>query len=279
MEIQFENRRGEVRFFGGGVGDWHILEVEGLGLLPKNCETLTYYGENGQETVKKSLPGRVITLTAEVRGDNRIDRAKIVSRTMRILAEDGVLSVRSFCEKVCDCYLKSCTEGARDGNFRTYVFQFVCDSPYFRSKKRTEIDLFNRIDLLMNGFVIGDGVVLTKRFSGGIINNDADVKVQGCIHVTSGASSGVITITNKTVGASLVLAVAKNTTYTIDLDKRTIEDAGGENCIGILGDDCYMSDFYIDEGKNEIVVTTESGTSLDLNMVYSFYKNYVEATD
>lgn len=280
MEIQFENKRGILRFFGGGsAGDWHILEVEGLGLPPLNVQTITYYGENGQETVNKRLSGRTITMTVEVKGKDRNERAAIVSKALKILALDGVLSVRTFRERVADCYLKSCTEGARDGNFRKYVLQFVCDSPYFRDKEATEISLFKRADLLTDGFIIGEGVVLTNRIAGGKISNNSDERIRGVITLASGSNTESVSVINKTVGAVLKLNVEAEKLYTIDLDSRTITDADGSDCLGILDENCFMSDFYLEEGINEIEVTADEGTASDMSMIYSFYKLYTEATD
>lgn len=279
MELSFTNKKGEVRFFGGGSkGDWHILEVEGLGLLPLNAQTVTYCGEHGQKTVSKTMPGRTITVTAEVKGSDRNDRAKIVSETLRVLARDGVLAVRTFRERVVDCYLKEAREGKRDGNFRKYIFMFVCDDCYFRDRKETEVLLSGRTDLLTDGFVIGDGVVLTERKCGGVINNDSDVDIRGKLVIVCG-KEGCVVVKNKTTEAELRLSVEKGRLYEVDLDQRTIVDENGEDCIHILDDSCYMSDFYLTEGLNDIAVSDTEGNAMVGSMKYVYFKKYVEATD
>ncbi|MBQ8540579.1 MAG: phage tail family protein [Clostridia bacterium] len=279
MELRFFNKKGEVRFFGGGSeGNWHIIEVEGLGLLPLTTQTVNYYGEHGQKTVSKTMPGRPITITAEVKGADRNDRAKIVSETLRILAKDGVLAVRTFRERVVDCYLKDLREGNRDGNFRTYVFQFMCDDCYFRDRNETEVMLSGRADLLKDGFIIGDGIVLTERRCGGRINNNSDVEVRGKLILVCNRE-GCVVVKNKTTGAELRLSGEAGNLYEIDLDERTIVDGDNVDCIGILNDDCYMSEFYLAEGVNDIVVSDVEGNDMVGSLKYVYFKKYVEATD
>lgn len=280
MEISFENELGRVRFFGGGKeGNWHITDVSGLGLCTKNAETVSYYGEDGQETVRVSLPARVITLTAEVKAQSRNERAKITSEAMRILAHGGVLGVKTFRERFIDCYLLSASEGARDGNFRSFVFQFVCDNPYFRDVALNSVNLVKREDVLKGPFSIGEGIVLTKRFSGGEIKNDSDIAVRGKIKLSNLTDEeNSVVIENATTGKKLIFNLDEKGIYEVDFDKRTIENESGENCIKILDDECYLSDFYIDVGENEIEVKTTDNENA-VSVVYEYYKRYVEATD
>lgn len=284
MEIQFESSGGNVRFFGGGsVGDWHILDVEGLALPPIETKTVTYYGEHGQETVNKRLTGRTITLTAEVKGRSKEERAMIVSKTLKALYNEGVLSVRSYCEKVADCYLKSVKEGERDGNFRKYVFQFVCDSPYFRDKKITTVYLYNKEDLLKDGFVIGDGIVLTRRTSNGTITNKSDMEIRGVLEVASGTYEGYIYLYffNEDLShySELKIYVQPGEVYIINPEEGTITDKDGNNRVDILGAGYMLSSFKLVRGVNNFYVRSPQAEHVDVTATVSFYNQYVEATD
>ncbi len=280
MEIKFENELGVIRFLGSGSGEWRLIDVTGLGLAPRSFETASYSGEAGQVTLSTKLEARTVTISAEVNAKNRNGRAAAVSRAMRILSREGELTVRTFRERSAKCRLNDMQEGSRYGNFRTYAIQFVCDSPYFTDAKDTVTALYKREDLLYDNFVIGDGVVLTRRTSGGTVVNDGDEICEGVMKLAAGGSGEAdVYLANVSTGAELKLHIYAGNTYLVDFEERTITDENGNDCLGILSDESYLSDFYMRVGENVLTFVHDGTGEFTLTAEYTYRRRYAEATD
>lgn len=280
MEIQFKNDSGTVRFLGYGRGGWRLIDVTGLGIAPRSFETVSYSNEAGQKTLSITPGARTITVSAEVNAGSRNARAAAVSRAIRILSKPGELTVRTFRERCAKCCLGDMQEGERSGNFRRYALQFICDSPYFTDVYDTVVPMYERTDLLRDNFVIGDGVILTKRIAGGRIVNDGDEICEGVLTLAaSGAGEADVVITNSAAGGAIKLHVGAGHTYKIDLEERTITDEEGRSALNILADESYLSDFYIAVGENEVKFTHNGGDGFFLTAQYTYRRKYTEATD
>lgn len=302
MYLTYENDVGIVRMSGSGDGcEWRILDVSGLGLAPRSAECVTYSGEAGQKTLSVTSSARTITIKAEVAATSREMRARILSRTLRVFADEGVLYVVTHERRRAKCYLNSADEGERyGGKFRQYVFQLVCDSPYFEDVEEVENALFYREDLLNDteyywseedeygfGFA-SDGTLvttesgyLTKRTQGGTILNDGDAEAEGVLTIAvtdeSEDESGVVTIANSTTGSEVKINVTCGETYTIDVYEREIYDQDGNERLDVLDEESYISDLVLQRGENEIAFSYEGEIVIDAKWVYR--RKWAECTD
>lgn len=280
MEILYKNEFGCVRFVGSGYGEWHIMDVTGLGLPLRTFETVTYAGEAGQVTLSERFEARTVTLSAEVRGKSREERAVIYTEALKVFAHPGDLTVRGVRERRIRARVADIAEGERHGNFKTYAVQFVCDSPFFTDVSEQRAAMYLREDLLGRDtggkFTIGEGQVLTRRITGGTLLNDGDFECAGVMKIqTFGEGEAELEIENAATGGAVKLTVTAKKTYTIDFDARTITDETGADALEILSSDSYLSDFYLVPGANEIRFTVESESVSEAEFTYN--KRYLSA--
>lgn len=301
LYITYENETGKLNLTGGsGRSAWHIITVEGLGLSEKSYETTSYPGTLGQKTLSESIEPRTITIQCDVHmlGGSRNE----ISKALRILNKPGTLTIRDgIRSRKIGARCTNSAEGERNGGYKVFAFQFVCDYPYFEDCHVTTVPVFKPENLIGNGvrwylddgkLVTEDGIadgffklpcIFTRRISKSNVLNMGDVDCEPIIKIKvqgeqrTDINTKRLSIKNISANQQLDLYcdAEDGDEIIIDIPNRKIYNQNGKNLISYLGATSFLSDFGLQKGDNLIEVTNEI---TDFCLVECQFSNkYIEA--
>ena len=306
--ITYENETGRLHLNGGnGIYPWKVIDISGLELAGKSLNTAVYPSQVGQTTVSETVDFRTITMSCDVysRNSNRFE----ISKALKILNEPGILSFfSSYGKRKIKARCVSAVPGERHGGYQTFALQFVCDYPYFEDWDDTTIPIYKIEKLIGSGkrywyendelkystispdekgsaqFILP--CMFSRRTTDATVMNIGDVDTEPIIIITilGNANEGnLIIYKDKGTDAEQKLELMFTGDYipengdviTVDIPKRQIYNQKGDNLLPCLSQDSFLSDFWLNKGKNMIEVENEVSTSCTVVCKYS--NKYVEA--
>ncbi|MBQ8525956.1 MAG: phage tail family protein [Clostridia bacterium] len=302
LYITYENEIGKLNLTGGsGRSPWHIIEAEGLGLTGKSYDTATFPGTVGQQTLSENVEPRTIIIQCDVHmlGGSRNE----VTKALRILNHPGTLTIRDGIRaRKINARCTNSAEGERNGGYKVFAFQFVCDYPYFEDCHITSVPVFKPENLIGNGirwYLDGDGklasesgitegafklpCIFTRRISSSDVFNFGDVECEPVIRITVQGSQRTdvaakrLIITNTSTNQQLILnyAAQEGDEITIDIPNRKIFDQKGTNLISYLDSSSFLSDFWLQ--KNDNIITVKNEITDFCLVICEFSNKYIEA--
>ena len=258
-----------------------VEEMTGFDLAPMSYETVNM-GSAGQVTVGSTPAARAMTVKFELHyGGDLYTLQQAKARIVNALSKPGRLTIERFNTKRCIDVQQTVFEpGDRCELWQDCVVQFQADSPYFHDAQDLEEPVFREEDLLQGTFQLPK--IFTMRY------NDLDILISGAAAVRpvfeliggEGALGGDdgVKIENRTTGVSILvhLSPAEGEVVTIDTATGDIISSTQGDMIAALDLESFLSDFWLEPGHNQIVVTNyRSNDKLSAVCVYN--NNYVEA--
>lgn len=272
IKLRFYNSLGSVMFDENG---WHLTEAEGLSIPTKLLMTARYTNQPGQTTISSVANPRTITLSGDV--NLAICGAGALSLGSVILDSDGILEVCT--DRFCRQIKARCTElvfGERNGPFRTFVAQFICDFPYFEDIEYTERNIYGRTPMLSKDTVLP--AVFSKRIAKGIVYYSGSAYSEPVIRVSVPEGSGILSISNLSTNEKIAVSYDCSlfSELIIDVENRTITDENDIIRLEILTDDSFFDGFSLRGGDNLIEVTN-SDVATDIKVKMRYKVRYTEA--
>ncbi len=276
-KLSFTNPLGKVDMTGGGTSHIRIISVSGLEFVPKNYGVIRFSDTDGIETVTENHTERTIT----GKGDIFFKSYEEVKRLQSVFMEKGEITVTKNGRKFKCGYKPGKFETQREGRYiLSFVFQVICDSPFFTAETSESVYLRKRINM-----VSGTGVTLpavfTKREQKVSVINKGHKRTEPVIKITyakplSGSLNGGIVIKNNTTGKFIKFTgKAKDyTAFDIDIKQRKVLSKDGADISSCLSDDTYLSEFFLNVGVNEIEVIN-SNLSEDISAKLEFDPLYL----
>lgn len=272
IKLRFFNSLGEVVFDKNG---WHLTEAEGLGIPTKQISAARYANQPGQATMSALANPRAITLSGDV--NLKISGQDALSKGCGVLDAEGILEVCT------DRFIRRigarCTElvlGDRNGPFRSFVVQFLCDCPYFEDLEYTENVIYERTPML------GRETVLPAMFSGrvskGTVQYPGSAFSEPIMYLSVPEGSGTITVSNLTTGEKIGLNYDGSlySELKVDVQNRTITDENGVLRLDVLTDDSFFDGFNLRSGENRIEAIN-SQVEVDIKAKLRYKVRYTEA--
>lgn len=250
--IEYKTASGAVRLCGGSNPLLRPLSVSGLGLPEKDEATATFAFQPGQVLTGSRDKARDIQITGHVYCDyTRVARALRLLYTPGELifrSDRGVKSIGARCIGVSD---KKITE---TGAFYLEL-AFRCDNPYFKHPVEIVKNIYNREKRLQTTFTLP--CVPSVRVKSGILLNDGDIAAEAVFLVENRSESVAdgFVITNKTTGKSLKYTgkIPSGGKVILSVPDRTVTDEKGDDLLGNMQADSYLSDFALQKGENKLV--------------------------
>ena len=281
--IEISNQNGS--FAIGTYKKMGLTEIKGIGAPSKSTKTMEFINSPGVKTTSVKDSSRTISIAGDLNG-NRND----VRNIYRVISEECEIRfilgterfmIRGRCINPDD--IVRITEG-----IYTFIFQFVCDFPYFEDFYPSRISIKNRINQFPNTLEDGEWsitlpAVATARTTEATVVNRGDVAVYPVITVSNqseivpySASRGIITLSNSRGGTIVLYHDFQVGEYVVlDLENREIysvaSDGTKTEITAEISDDTVLSDFKLLPGENHISVQTEN-TSNNISCLLE-YKN------
>lgn len=279
LTIKYKNSRGELVLSGGGSEVFRVTAVEGLGVAEKECETVSYAGMDGVETVSESYPVRHITVSGDVMSENVAEKirrgAEILCAAGYLYISDGDIRRRIFCNRT---IFPDAGRIIR-GRLASFAVQFVCDNPLFEDESDTVAAVYGRTRNISEIFtlprVFGETITGAKVFVNSRCGAEPILRLY-CAKTLGEAQN--LTIANETAGCSLSFTHTPTAgeTVTIDIRNRSAESSKAGNIIDSLTDDSFLSEFRLDYGYN-LITANIGGVSLGLTVECVFNNVHEEA--
>ena len=280
MEIDYISKAGTVSFGGGGDFPFRLTDIDGLWLTGRSFTTTTYTGMPGQTITGITEAARTITLG----GDLQLDRdmpGLAISTALTILHAPGELIFyhpdRVFKIR---CHCSAADRGERNGVYQKYVFQFLCEDPYFSDIQSTVKPLY-AITGLLNADFTYPGMFSTSIIGGSLYyTGTAQTEPIIRIHIHNMPEAypeNGFWIENQTTGQQIGLDyLPKNgDVITIDIPERTIYLADGTNLIRYITDGTFLNGFTLVPGENVLKVRSFNVTA-DAYMECEYKNKYLE---
>ena len=284
MKVVYKNKRGSLTFGGGSQADLNMTAIEGLGPVNKTVNSITYYGKPGIETTNITDGSRTITLSGDLLMSARAQYARMMSildipGTLMIYLPDGEA-------RLIDVSYTSVVPGERYADYRTYVIQFNCDNPYFRSSNELMFRAYEKINHLNSSFSLPG--IFTSEYGNTVLKYDGNATVEPGqiwiyakekeeVDVSTDEGIGIL-IENTTNGEFIRLEypISAGDFIKIDVAGRSIKNQTGLELMEHVAKDSFLTGFHLEPGENRIRAYNYQGT---LNVtVRIFYTDYfVEA--
>lgn len=275
--IRFYNDFGTVCFGGGtSAGRWRVTECDGLAVADKSFTVCRYVCEDGQNTLSARKNARTVTLS----GDFYVKDggAEEYRAAMKVFSEKGILEADIGTQKRrTEAYCSVFDERGREGAYKLFTVQFICDSPYFESAEAYETPIYKTVPYLNADFKFPG--MFSTRVSRRNVVNVGDVLSEPTVYINAGHNpSGELTVKNHTSGSGISLNYepAADETVVIDAARRRIYGADGKNLLGCLSDDSFFDGFVLLPGENDVeVIIGEENRELSADCL--FRPRYSEA--
>lgn len=261
MRIEFENELGRIEF--GRDKTFKITESDGLGFLARTRSMTGLAGSDGQYCLGEYTGARTITFGGDFCENGNFHEKRII----KILNKYGTLKIgRKKIGVLCSDF----TISKKGGGYKSYVLQFTADYPYFSDINAENVIVYNVTRLIGSPFELP--CVFSRRSNEQNVSNSGDVKCEPILKITAITENngGNITIENVTVGKRIILnyTMQCGECVTVDTEKRTIVSDINGSILYALSNDSFLSDFYLDVGKNIIKVTNASGGEINVKCSY-----------
>lgn len=288
MKVILSNEYGRFEMGGGEHSTARIIEMQGLGIVGKELQTVTFEGQPGRTTTAARDVERTITVSLDFYGGQKEVEAlyRIINSPVDILCffnENG----RKISGR---CIAATDTETIIHQAWYSIVLQFVCDEPYFHDINDINIPVLTATDNFPNVYENGEWYVdITNEVSATVtsntrtIVNKGEMRVYPVITITN--PSGVPTATEEELVIENLTTKAKITlnylpkageSVSIDVARRRLNSSVLGSIIGYMSDNTVLSAFYLERGNNLISVTgSDSSLGLEVDITYS--NNYVSA--
>ena len=276
MRLVYENERGKIVMNGGGKNGFNITQIRGISLPESDVEAVRYPYMAGQVVTRVTPMERVITISADVRDDNKRE----LSRALNVFSAPGTIAITS-CGKTKKIKVRcvSFEPNKSKGAYTPFTVQFCADSPYFEDVYDTKTNITNREGKLASSFVLG--CIFSERLLKNLVVNHGDVGVEPVFEISSvdGAEcpQGIYIKNNKNGnGVLLNTDVLAGETITVDIKNRKITSNKRGNLISCLAQDTAISRFLIDVGVAEIEILTPEISGM-LSVVCKYNNSYMSA--
>ena len=265
IKLRFYNNIGEVVFDKSG---WHLTEAEGLAVPAKSITGARYINHPGQHTTYCIENPRTITLSGDISimGED----ADNFSKACTVLAKEGILEVEN--DRFTRQIGARCIEfipGERNGRYRSFVVQFLCDSPFFEDTCYTDTVIYGRTPLLSKDTVLP--AVFSTRIAKGDFFYRGSAYAEPIFYVRVPEGEGTLSISNKTTGGSLSIHYDGSLfrELTVDVENRKITDEHGISRLDLLTDDSFFDGFRLEHGNNRIeVINSDVANDIGTRMRY-----------
>ena len=253
--LKYTNNLGTVCMTGGGKSGIRITAIEGLGPFESEYTALIYSGEDGQETTESRALARCITVSADIVGNNA---QSLFRQVCEVFSKAGTLYViNDGVARSIKCNQVKVAEPSRvqRGYAIGVTVQLVADSPYFETENDIVVPLYRRTKLLSVPFSLPHA--FGKTVMGGKCDVDGGYTVEPIITVNCRnalTESETLTITNTRTNAVITLnhKPTANEIITIDIRNRTVSSSVSGNILNELSDSCFIGDFVLLPGENEL---------------------------
>lgn len=287
MKIILKNEYGEFSLGGGAHPHARIINIEGLGIMAREVNSLTFEGQAGVTTRGVRDLSRTITMSFDFYGgEKEIEKLyRIIYEPLEILCFFGSRrrKISARCVNATD------VSAIIYQKWQTVVLQFSCDNPYFCDFNNTVIKIATPRDMLPNTFLEGEWFVSLPSVATVIdytarVENRGNTRIYPVIRLYSHKEEGLpdeilgVAVKNHTTKKTIYLnySLSPEEVITIDLLKRKIKSNISGDITNKISDDTCLGDFYLNPGGNLIEVVSENQDDL-LSAEVEFTNNYVAA--
>ena len=272
IKLRFYNAIGEVVF---DRSSWRLTAAEGFSLAAKSYTAVRYINQPGQTITSWTDNPRTITLSGDcnigIMGEDAFSEAA------GIFDRAGTLEVETdrFKRQIgarCIAF----EPGEKNGPFRKFVIQFLCDCPYFEDCDYTESVIYKRVPQLSKDTVLP--AVFSGRVSGFNLAYTGAVFAEPVITVSVPGGKGTVIITNGLTGGKIEVAYDGGlfSQLIIDIEGRTVTDDTGTSRLELMTDDSFFDGFFLESGDNDIEVTN-SNSDTEIFATIKYRVRYKEA--
>ena len=264
LTFTYKNEYGAVTFYGSGSHSFMIKNYEGLSLVEKEYEILTYAGVDGQETISFRAMPRIITISVDITDKSARD---MLRNAVKVLRHEGYLYITDdeFKRRIyCNQTTISEPEKILRGIIASFAVQFVCDNPYFEDEKEITLDLYGRVKNIITPFTLPRMFAISANKVPIENIGDKDIEPKIIININQMISDSylevvlndksVLTIENYSTGKH------NNDKVTIDVKNRTIKSFKSGNLINKLSFNSFLENLILKPGKNYIEINTKDVT-------------------
>lgn len=284
MRIVIQNDFGKFEIGGGRDKKARLITIEGIGIPAKDDTTIVFEGQAGKTVTGSRDLERVITMSLDFSGDEcEVEKLyRIIHKPVEILFFLGNRRrmIRGRCTTATDI------TGIIYHRLQSAVLQFVCYNPYFLDFNKTVKAISANEDQFPNTNMDGKWYVelpakATLRSSKASIYNYGDVEIYPLITLQNNktidtlSDNSSITLSNLTTGKDVILEyqMSAGENVIIDLENRAITSDINGSIVSCISDDTVLSDFYLEVGKNDIVI--EAGSAENIFAVAHYFNQYV----
>lgn len=277
MKITLKNKFGTINLSGGGSRDFNITSIDGLMLPPKSYTTVSFADYPGQTTIAVKERARTITIGGDVYSKD----TKLLEKLSNVLSDKVLLIVSTDRKKRrTDAKITNFEIYNKFSGYYGFVIQLEADDPYFYELNESNYNIFNRKNLITGNFVCP--CVFTKRITSARIINNGTMSIYPRIKIYDVCSNGkydlnnTLTVINKTTNSFIKLnyTTTDTETITIDFEDRSITSDINGDISYYLDKNCYLSDFFVISGENEICIENETSRQISANCL--FFNRYNE---
>jgi hypothetical protein len=229
---------------------------------------------NGQETLAKTYPSRVITISCDIIGNNKFLKKQILD----VFRKEGTLFLENEGSTKMISYKPSVLEFEKGyGPIKPFVMQIECDNPIWEDVNDIIKCIYHQEKCISSPFTL-PAVFSLRINKTEIINNGDETAFPAiCLKLNSvNKTNCVLNIINHTTNKSLAIDCACNKSMTIYINTKTREIYTDENdnTLNYLAQGA-LGDFYLDIGANEIeVINNNPNVTLDANITYKCCYSY-----
>ncbi|MBR2916389.1 MAG: phage tail family protein [Clostridia bacterium] len=293
--IVYKNDLGEITF-SGGLSDFSIREIVGLGTPEKSYKTREYLDFSGQKTLSSHFLPRTITMSFDISGK---DTSALTAKLYKVLSEEGTLYTYfdTSCRRIIvnQVFVESFTKNS--SRSRSFVAQFICDNPYFFDTQTVSLPCYETVKNIKYDQDSGKWNLDTPTIWGAknnnlLLLNTGDTRAYPTFKIhslgSSDSANGIELLRVKPNSPTeiiqrfaLAYPLTDGETLTIsfdphsDLDRRYLKSSLGVNLLPFRDEDSSLSDFYLEPGENRIILNNLSTGNI-LSASLSYENQYIE---
>ena len=293
--IVYKNDLGELTF-SGGLSDFSIREIVGLGTPDKKYQTREYLDFDGQRTLSSHFVPRTISMSFDISGE---DTSSLTAKLYKVLSKEGTLYTyfNTSCRRIAVNQVKIDSFSQNSSRSRSFVAQFICDNPYFFDTHSVSMPCYEtvkniRYNTASGKWNLGTPTIWGAKNNNLLLVNTGDIKAYPTFKIHSFGSSDnnngieLLRVNPNSSGEiiqrfCLNYALTDGETLTIsfdprsDLGRRYLKSSLGVNLLSFRSENSSLSDFYLEPGENRIILNNLStGNILSASLTYE--NQYIE---
>ncbi len=273
MNLSFKNDLGTLEM--GNGCDIRITDISGLALPKKIRNTASYAGISGNILLSENVSARTITVSGDIKISDYSDI--LISKMLRILNSEGVLYIKNGKKRCIRCSVSDMEFSKPSRVYREFVIQFTADYPYFTDSDYKKVYLFSKVKKITDPFRLPQ--IFSARINEASVYNSGDTKIYPVINVrfiSDSYDGASVSLYNDTTGKSLsfIYSSHKDEVITIDAENRLICSDSSGDITSSISDDSYISDFYLECGKNDIRIILQNCGNASAECLYK--NSYIE---